>query len=287
MENLIRLNSVLKSEDVLRGRIFTSLQLEILKKKLKLKKLNSNEQTYYYKFIKPKLKAMLSLFDIEENIVGKENMIEERVPKAIKLVNEMKAKYKNKRVIVSGSYLFSEKYNDIDVFVFAKYLKEDYKKGKKHINFIPESALSSLFFSSLSKISVSNFAISPRREFSIEIGDLMQDYEMIVKFIMDGEDCKTEMRRLILSCEYMSKGTILNPRELYFLMQKFGNGKKIIPKLPYYFINSLLLGYGKDTLNVKMREQIENYSKMLKDYSKMDNINIYLSTYKKVLELAA
>ncbi len=287
MENLIRLNSVLKSEDVLRGRIFTSLQLEVLKKKLKLKKLDSNEQTYYYKFIKPKLKAMLSLLGIEENIVGRENMIEDRIPKAVKIVNEVKAKYKNKRIMVSGSYLFNERYNDIDIFVFAKYLKEDYKKGKRHINFIPESALSSLFFSSLSKISVSNFAISPRKEFSIEMGDLMQDYEVIVKFILDNEGCKTEMRRLILSCEYLSKGSILDPKELYCLMQKFGNGKKSIPKLSYYFINSLLLGYEKGVLMESMKEQVKNYSKMQEDYSMAGNISIYLSTYKKVLELAA
>ena len=53
MENLITLDMVNKNESSLE-RIFTSLQLNILKKRLQKKELDANERTYYYKYIKPK-----------------------------------------------------------------------------------------------------------------------------------------------------------------------------------------------------------------------------------------
>ena len=72
MENLISIEMIEQNQDSLVGRIFTQLQLNILKKKIQKKALDGNERTYYYKYIKPKLRAMLSLFGIDEiNINGK------------------------------------------------------------------------------------------------------------------------------------------------------------------------------------------------------------------------
>src|SRR3989338_4681496 len=101
MENLISLEMVEESENQLRRRIFTDIQLNTLKKKFK------------------------------------------------KI-------HKNKKIMISGSFLFSKKYNDIDLFIFTVYGKKDYIRGNVHVNFLPETALESLFFSSISQISVSN-----------------------------------------------------------------------------------------------------------------------------------
>lgn len=282
MENLITLNMVKENEDKLEGIIFTSLQLNILKKRLQKKQLSSNEKTYYYKYIKPKLKAMLSFFDINEiNIKGKEHMIDKRIETAINILNKIKRKHKGKKIMISGSFLFNKNYNDIDVFIFTKYDKEDYNKGGIHVNFLPENAIDSLFFSSLSEVSISNFQYTPKNEFNVELSNILQNYEFLVNSILNREDYQKELRDFLLNTEYISKGVILNTKQLYLLRKRI-NKIKIISSM---LINALLLRYNKDKL-INLKKNISDYKGLLKQY-KSKNLDEYIQTYEKVIELAA
>lgn len=288
MENLnklINLESIVRNEAVLKDRLFTDIQFNILKKRLSNKALNVNERTYYYKFIKPKIKAMMAFFDIDEiNIKGKEHMIKDRAKEAVKIIKKLELKHKNKKIIVSGSFLFNKTYNDIDAFVFTKYEKEDYNKGKLHVTFLPESALNSLFFSSLSQISVSNFAITPKDDFKIGLTDLLQNYELLINSMMNNEKHEKELRDFILQTEYYSKNIILNPKQLYIMKnQLFRKNSDVISNS---FINSLTLAYNKET-KIKLQQQIAGYKKLAKDYKSAKNLPTYINTYAKVIELAS
>lgn len=285
MENFLNLDLITRNESLLIGKVFTKMQFGILKKKLQKKELNSNELTYYYKFIKPRIKAMMAFFDINEmNICGGKHIIESRLEKAIKIIHKLEQKHKGKKIILSGSFLFCKRYNDIDIFIFTKYDKEDYHKGKIHVTFLHEDALDSLFFSSLSQISVSNFNYEPKRKFSIEINNIMQTFELLINTWINKEDHEKDLRDFILQTEYSSKGIILNPKQLYELKEKLFH--KPLAILSEMFINNLALSYSSAILKAKLEKQINNYKKLQTEYKIAKNLPIYIGVYSKVISLA-
>jgi len=283
MENLINLDIIKKNEGLLKSTIFTAIQINILKKRLPNKRLNNNERTYYYKFIKPKVYAMMKFFNITENIMGKDFIIDERIARASNIIRSLEKKHKNKKIILSGSFLFNKKYNDIDVFVFTKYEKEDYKKGRLHVSFLPESAIDSLFFSSLSKISVLNFSFNAKEDFDIGLNDVLQTYELLINAIINKEDYEKYLRDFILQTEYISKKVILNPKQLYDMKETLLT--KDIKVLSNTFINALTLS-NKD-IKETLEQQLKEYKKLSKEYKKAKNLGIYIDTYSKVIELAS
>ncbi len=285
MENCLNLELIERNESLIVGKIFTKMQFDILKNKLQKKSLNSNEKTYYYKFIKPKICAMMAFFDINEiNIKGEEFIKENRLKDAIKIINNLKQKHKGKKIMLSGSFLFSKNYNDIDVFIFSKYVKEDYYKGKVHITFLPESALDSLFFSSLCKISVSNFNCVPKKDFDIKLTSILQIYELLINAILNKEDYEKNLRDFILQTEYISKGIVLDPKQLYLIKEKLS--RKNLDILSNIFINSLILSYTVKILKSKLKLQVNDYKRLLTKYKPAKNLSIYIDTYLKVISLA-
>jgi len=276
-----------RNESQLKRRIFTELQIDILKKKLKNKPLNSNEKTYYYKFIKPKVKAMLSFLNIDEfNIKGREYIIESRLDEIKSILKKLSLKHKNQKMMVSGSFLFNEKYHDIDVFVFSKYKKEDYFKGKLHVSFLPESALDSLFFSSLSQISISNFVFEAKKEFVIDVKDLLQQFEILINQLFGKEDCKTALRDFLLNAEFIAKGVVLNPKQLYDL-QNFYLSRKNPEIFSIEFINVLALRYNKSFLSRLLKKRIDDYENLSKQYKHSKSFELYINTYKQAIKVAS
>jgi len=285
MENYLNLGLIEQNRSLLVDRIFTEMQFDILRKKLSNKPLNSNEKTYYYKFIKPKIRAMMAFFNISEiNISGKELIISDRFVEAIKIIHKLEQKHKNKKILLSGSFLFNKEYDDIDVFVFSKYDKEDYQKGKVHVTFLPESALDSLFFASLSKISVSNFNYASKNDFNLELNGVLQTYELLINAILNKEDYENNLKDYILQTEFISKGVVLNPKQLYDIKEKLLNKKTDI--LSNNFINSLTLSYNTKILKDTLKTQIADYKKLLTEYKNAKNLPIYIDTYSRVITLA-
>ncbi len=285
MENLTRLNALSNCGDLIKSKIFTELQFNILKKKLEKKDLDSNERTYYYKFIKPKLSAIYSFIGIgEQNIRGREFILESRLIKAVSLLKKLEKKHRNQKIMISGSFLFNHRYNDIDAFIFTKYRKEDYFSGKVHVNFLPEPALGSLFFSSLAQISAANFQYEIKQEFKITDDDLLHTYELLVNSFLNKEDPKKELRDFLLKSEYISRGIILNPKQLYGLKEKVGSEIGLISNI---FINTLVLNHDKGVFLQKIRRLVQDYSQLLKEYANSDNLKIYINTYQQVIDFGA
>lgn len=285
MENLISLAQLQRIEPLLKKHIFTELQLAVLKKRLQNQPLNSNEKTYYYKFIKPKVKALVSLSGIEEiNVKGKELMLPERLARAKKILQQIQNKHRKARILLSGSFLFQKEYRDIDVFIFTKYQKEDYRWKNIHINFLPETALNTLFFSSLCQISLSNFPAEPRRGFTFTLKESLSTYELLVNEILNKEEHQKRLRDFLLQTEYLSNGIILNPLQLYQLRKKFSK-RKVIILLQKYLAENLALNYTKEKLSL-LRQYIQDYLKLSKNYKHSPNLEYYIQTYREALELA-
>ncbi len=285
MENLT-LGMVNRAEKELQGRIFTSRQLEVLRKRLQHLPLTVTEKTYYYKFIKPKIEAMRSLWNISSRIMsGREHMLSERIPPAMRILKHMELKHKHQKILLSGSFLFQKEFRDIDVFIFSKYQKEDYRWKNMHISFLPESALTSLFFSSLAQISIGNFTPEKARDFTFSVTDVLGTYELLVNEIMQKEDYQKTLRDFLLQVEYLSKKVILNSQQLYELRKKF-TGKNTLKLLSRHFVDGFLLGFSAKELPF-IRSEIEHYQKLQKEYKNSPNIQAYLETYHEVIALAS
>lgn len=267
----------------LEGTLFTTRQLDVLAKRLKREKLTLTEKTYYYKFIRPKLQAAFALCHKDEIFLqGKEQIIPERRERALQIIRQFSRKHRNKKMLLTGSFLYSETYNDIDLFIFSKYKKEDYRWKNIHVTFLHEQMLSSLFAASLMQISVGNFLPISQSEFCVSMEDVLKSYELLVQEIVAREPYDKTLRTFLLQLEFRSKRTILNSPQLHQLRQKFMKCPELIFR---YAADSMALAFSKEELP-KLRQQVSSYRQLQKVYRFSRNIPIYLKTYQEVIQLA-
>ena len=286
MENLICFQQIERNERMLIERkLFTELQIKILKKKLTKKELDANEKTYYYKFIKPKMKAMMTLFNVDEvNIKGIKYIRKDRIEEAKKIIKKLEQKHKNQKIMISGSFLFNETYNDIDIFIFSKYTKEDYKDKQMHITFLSETTIKTLFFSSISQISISNFNYeNDSDQKDIDMAQILSTYELLI-YEMINKEKPEKLRDFIIQTEYATKKTILNPKELHYVKEKLIRKKSEI--ISNILINVLILTYNATQIQKTLTQKIKDYEELKKTYKDSKNTQIYVDTYKKALQLA-
>ena len=115
--NQIMCEKVIENKSALVPSIFTEKQVALLEKYVKKQKLEPSEKTYIYSTINKKLNSLACLQ--EEFYVNGANLIPERVEEAKKILKGI-----NRPAFISGSFLFSEKYNDIDVFIISNRRKQ-------------------------------------------------------------------------------------------------------------------------------------------------------------------
>ena len=154
------------------------------------------------------------------------------------------------------------------------------------MNFLPESAIDSLFFSSLSQISISNFRYTAKAGFSIRLEDALQAYELLIDAILRKKEYAKELRKFFLEIEYLSKKVILSSQQLYELRKKV-NYKNAVKLLSDTLVNALLYGYTKEKIKHDLKEYIGDYTGLLKQYRNAENLEIYIKTYKEAVQVAA
>ncbi len=265
-----------KSEELINAKLFTKRQIAVVKKKSQGEKLTLTERTYYYKFILPKINAIAP----EEKIYVNGSPIPERIHSAKKLLKKIQHKHRRQKIILSGSYLFSKKYNDIDIFIFSKYDKADYQQGKLHISFLPESALDSLFSLSISQTCVSNFKMENKLPF-VDLKNVLATYELLINEILNEEDYSSTLRTFLLQVEYLSKRIILNPQQLSRIASRIST----ISSVSRYLVDNLVIACSEHDFS-QLHWEIENYLKLKEEYKESSNIPIYINTYQEVLKIA-
>lgn len=267
--------------------IFTKNYFKILKKKLNNKKLTYNEQYYYNHFIKKKLKGMMEMFDIEKNINNKDKIKKTRLKKALELIKKYSRKHKNMKILVSGSFLYQEKYNDIDIFIISKYDKEDYREQKVHVNYLPANIENTLFFNSISTISVANFISAQKIEEKIKLNDLLHFYEVTILLMMQKDNYLDELRELVLKAEYISNNVILDSQQLKEITAKIKKSKDPIKILNKYLVVKIINSYSLPILKKVLTHFIKKNSQPEKGQKIYPNWLIYNQTYKEAMEIVA
>ncbi len=283
MENLSEQEVLKHRTSLIESKILTRRQCEVLEKRSKNIGLSSTEKTYYYKFIRPKLK-MISCFQGDDTlcVMGSEQMIFERIEEAKRIILRLEQKHKNQKILLSGSFLFKEKYKDIDVFVISKYAKENYRFRKMQISFLKEKDLDTLFFASLAQMSVANFKPVLNYAPIVTIEDFTKNYELLVNAFLQKDDLEPYLRTFLLHTSYLSIGVILNPLQLSELREKFFRFKNI-EFIRQYVVYALLTGYTK-VERKRLRTYIQDY-KLLKREYKSTNIHEYIKTYEMVMKV--
>ena len=288
LENHLTLENLNNAKPYLVPYVFSQNYFNILKARLRNKKLSDNERYYYNHFIKKKLQGMCELFEITDEITGKEFIRKDRLKKAISLLKKYSRKHKNMKILISGSFLFSDKFNDIDIFIISKYNKEDYRDGRIHVNYLSEDVEKTLFFKSISAISVANFKFDKVQiEEEIKAEDILHLYEIVTLLIMQKDSYLPELRDLLLRMEYTSNRVALNSMQLKTAADRIISSKNPIKLINKYVIAKIISSYNVVVLRKALKKFIEKNSIPEKGQKMYENWKIYNQTYKEALEVVA
>jgi len=148
-----------------------------------------------------------------------------RLKEAERMLEEVQAKH----CFITGSYLYKEKYKDIDIFVVTrskKKFKVSNKKGK--ISFVDFNDLHSLFYHSISKNCISK-SVLPSKELKVTISDYWQVINEAVPTIMNRKNkYHKDIRFLVLYTEYFRTGEVLDTFQLDKKIKSFRDYKTIL-----------------------------------------------------------
>ena len=287
LENYLTLENLEKARPYIVPHIFSQNYFNILKAKLRDKKLTENERYYYNHFIKKKIQGMVELFNLSFETNGKELIRKGRLKKAISFLKKYSRKHKNMKMLITGSFLYNKRYNDIDIFIISKYSKEDYRDGKIHINYLLADVEKTLFFKSIYAISVANFKSSKEIEEEFKAEDILHYYELAVLLIMQKNDYLPELRDLITRAEYVSNKVVLNSMQLKTITDKIIKSNNSIELINRYIIIKIINSYSLSVLKRVLKEFIEKNSNPEKGQKLFENWKIYNQTYKEALEVVA
>ncbi len=140
-----------------------------------------------------------------------EEIVQERISRAEAILSQIPAKY----CFITGSFLYKEKYKDIDIFVISRTKKKIELKDKKaKVTIIDFNDLHSLFYHSISKSCIAkNFL--PQKPLKVTLSDYWQVINEAVPTLLNQKNkFHKNIRFLALYTEYFKTGEILDTFQL-------------------------------------------------------------------------
>lgn len=154
-----------------------------------------------------------------------EQFLNERIQEAEEVLTQIPAKY----CFITGSFLYKEKYKDIDVFIVSRSKKEIKLKNKKvKITFIDFNDLCSLFYHSVSKSGVAkNFL--PHKPLKVTLSDYWHVINEAIPTLLNEKDTfHKNVRFLILYTEYFKTEDILDTFQLNEKINSFQDYREVM-----------------------------------------------------------
>jgi hypothetical protein len=203
------LKIIISNKELFSPSIFTSNQINIIKKYISLIKLNNSEKKSLYTSINKKLKALNLIYDDPENFYVRGNPL--RFDEAKKIISS----FKGEKVFIAGSFLFSKNYNDIDIFILRKKGYKEVIKDKFHIVYLTEKKLSEAFFQSTAMISISNFNTVRKYKYKMPfLHEIMSLYHEAYIQIKNKDSKKEAVREIIFKYNLFVKKKLIDPLDL-------------------------------------------------------------------------
>ncbi len=243
--------------------VFTKKQFSILEKYNNKVKLTNAEKKSLYTSIKKKMEALDSFSreqkDREYFINNPRDILPHRLIEAKELIDVYSKDYD--KIFISGSFLYSNRFRDIDIFIIRKKGYKEKYDGNRHIIFLTENKLANPVFQSASVISVANFAIPRKiRKKKPSLSELMTLYHEAVIEHIQKEKKPESKRRLIFDYDLFCKNKLLNPKELKKRMEKtkLYDMDKMIKELCKTLFSKTYLYVEAHTYIKTLKESIEN-----------------------------
>lgn len=162
-----------------------------------------------------------------------EAIIKERIKLAEELLNQIPAKY----CFISGSFLYKENYNDIDVFVISR-TKKAIKVNNKNVKItvIDFNDLYSLFYHSVSKSCIAKNVL-PTKQLKVTFSDYWNVINEAIPTLMNDKDkFHKNVRFLILYTQYFRTGEVLDTFQLSEKINRFKDYKEILNYVKFELI---------------------------------------------------
>ena len=200
---------------------------------------------------------------------GKEKIKEDRLELASRYIKRFSRIFKNKHVFISGSFLFSEKYTDIDVFVVSKYEKEDYRYRKFHINYLTEDVYASSFFASITGMCVSNRQISRCLiKDAINLDTFISLYQELFNDLHSNfVGVKKTLREFLVQSAFISKMPLPDSYVLWHQVRTILHSKNKAEIIKKIFVHAIILGIDNKKAISAMKDMIHLYKGLMEDYS--------------------
>lgn len=269
--------------------LFTARQFELLLNKAQEKTLNATEQAYFSRSISPKIRALHSFFPPQKYFMqGEEMMLPPRKSAARKLLKTLERKHKGLRILITGSFLYNKKHKDIDVFFISSYEKEDFFSEGMHFNYLTPDIISTLFFASLAKLSVSNFNLSFPLTEDIELPRIISLSQEIIKDIREKNVSwlKRDLRDFLLETTYCREGVILDSRQLHQQVERVLKLTNPTSLLMQMLMQTLLLGFPLQEVRQTSKQMLVSYSELKKEYPSA-NYDSLVHSFSEVLQSAS
>lgn len=237
--------------------LFTEHQFQLAIKRFANRKLTQTERNEFSRTISRKMKAINAITQ-NRYVYGEERIIRLNVAKHhLKVLSR---KFKNRQIIISGSFLYSKNYNDIDVFVISKYQKNNYKIGQYHINYLTNT--NSAFFKSVSKLCITNQVIKQTTPIDVSLDKLISLYQEIsndyTKKIID----KNALREFIIQSAIIGGNPVPDSKDLKKQTDSITSVVYPMRIIRNIMTNTLIIS--KSTKHAKT--MIESYHKMQTEY---------------------
>jgi hypothetical protein len=156
-------------------------------------------------------------------------LINERLDLAGKIFEKVPVNH----CFISGSFLFKEKYNDIDVFVISRKKNLGFKEKRVNLSIIDFNDVYSLFYHSVSKSCIAKNPL-PMKPLKVTLSDFWRVINESVPSFLNKKNnfCKT-IRLLVLYTEFFKENIVLDSFELNNKINQFRSVSDI-----FEYINS-------------------------------------------------
>ena len=154
-----------------------------------------------------------------------ETLLGERLKEAEEVLAQIPVKY----CFITGSFLYKEKYKDIDVFAITRSKKELKVKDKRvKITIIDFNDLYSLFYHSVSKSCIAK-NILPTKQLKVTLADYWHVINEAIPTLLNQKDkFHKDVRFLVLYTEYLKTSEILDTFQLNERINFFKNYNEVM-----------------------------------------------------------
>ncbi|GEM_PF-3952737 len=251
--------------------LFTAHQFELLHKKQKNIMLSLSEKNEFSRAISRKMNGIYALMQKNTSskyIYGRETILPTRLTEALSLLKKYTRKFKNKHIIIMGSFLYNKKYNDIDIIVISKYEKPERFIGEVHISYFTPEVYGSLFFASVRQLCISNQEIELQHiTEKISVDTFISLYqELLTDLDRHPNSIKSTLRDFVLQAAYLSSLPLPHSKQLNRQTDALMQAKMPKEVLKNIFIQTLFFASTSIQLTHSLAPLIHSYRDLTKEY---------------------